>query len=180
MGYILDVLFPLELVGWIRLATLCSFSYKRRLIPARMRCNNPIGAPSVAWADLTLLYPRSFMEGSMFKQISIVGAGRIGQALATIGNTEGVEIALLSRGEHTLLPTGPIVVCTRNDDLQGVLQWIPMKDDRFDLRSKWHAANVVGRTVFRICDTRIAVHRCFEGWRPTGRWRERWSRVLVR
>ena len=45
------------------------------------------------------------MEGSMFKQISIVGAGRIGQALATIGNTEGVEIALLSRGEHTLLPT---------------------------------------------------------------------------
>lgn len=72
------------------------------------------------------------MEGSMFKQISIVGAGRIGQTLATIGNTEGIEVALLSRGEQTLLPTGPIVLCTRNDDLQGVLQWIP-NERRADL-----------------------------------------------
>jgi len=61
----------------------------------------------------------------MFSEITIVGAGRIGQAFAKMGQVTSVKVSLLRRGEQTLLPTGPIVVCTRNDDLEGVLQWIP-------------------------------------------------------
>ena len=63
----------------------------------------------------------------MFNQISIVGAGRIGQAFATIAEFKELEVALLKRGEQQLLSTGPIVVCTRNDDLEGVLEWIPFE-----------------------------------------------------
>ena len=65
------------------------------------------------------------MEGSMFNQISIVGAGRIGQAFTKIGNQDGIDVVLLRRGDMTILPTGPIVVCTRNDDLQTVIDWVP-------------------------------------------------------
>ena len=61
----------------------------------------------------------------MLKQVSIIGAGRVGHALAQIDQTEGVDVALLRRGEQSILPTGPIVVCTRNDDLKTVLDWIP-------------------------------------------------------
>ena len=129
MGYILDVLFPLAFVGWIRFATLCSLSYSRRLMPVRIRCNSPIWSPGVAWVS-TLLYLRSCMEGSMFNQISIVGAGRIGQSFTKIRNQDGIEVVLLRRGDHTPLPTGPIVVCTRNDDLQAVLDWVPSERRR--------------------------------------------------
>lgn len=68
----------------------------------------------------------------MLKQVSIIGAGRVGQALAGIGRKKEVEAALLRRGQHNLLSTGPIVVCTRNDDLRDVLDWIP-NDRRSDL-----------------------------------------------
>jgi ketopantoate reductase len=32
---------------------------------------------------------------------------------------------VLRRGEQALLADGPIIVCTRNDDLDGVIEWIP-------------------------------------------------------
>ncbi len=70
------------------------------------------------------------MEGSMFNQISIVGAGRIGQAFAKIGGRDGIDVVLVRRGEQTVLPTGPIVVCTRNDDLQTVIDWVPFERRR--------------------------------------------------
>ena len=63
----------------------------------------------------------------MFNQISIVGAGRIGQTFATIAEVRQIEVALLTRGDKHLLATGPILICTRNDDLEGVLEWIPFE-----------------------------------------------------
>ena len=63
----------------------------------------------------------------MFNQISIVGAGRIGQTFAKIAENKEIEVHLLRRGDQDLLTTGPIVICTRNNDLQGVLEWIPLE-----------------------------------------------------
>lgn len=54
---------------------------------------------------------------------TIVGAGRIGQALKEMGSGQDV---LIRRGEK--IPeggSGPIIICTRNDDLQGVLDSTP-------------------------------------------------------
>ena len=66
----------------------------------------------------------------MFSQITIVGAGRIGTLFSTLKAVEPlIEVALLKRGEVELLPSGPIVICTRNDDLDGVLSWVP--EDRY-------------------------------------------------
>ena len=66
----------------------------------------------------------------MFHEISIVGVGRIGRAFAKIGGQNGIDVILLRRGEQTILPTGPIVVCTRNDDLQDVIDWVPSERRR--------------------------------------------------
>lgn len=66
----------------------------------------------------------------MFSQITIVGAGRIGTLFSQLSQNPSVEVSLLRRGEQTPLPTGPIVVCTRNDDLDGVLGWIPPERHR--------------------------------------------------
>ncbi|CAH9075784.1 unnamed protein product [Cuscuta epithymum] len=53
----------------------------------------------------------------------IVGGGRVGKALQAMGNGED---ALVKRGER--VPPdfpGPILVCTRNDDLEAVLEATP-------------------------------------------------------
>lgn len=63
----------------------------------------------------------------MLNQISIVGAGRIGRTFAKIADSQDIDVVLLSRGARHLLTSGPIVVCTRNDDLKGVLEWIPVE-----------------------------------------------------
>lgn len=55
----------------------------------------------------------------------IVGGGRVGQALADMGSAQGVADALVKRGESVSGPAGPIVVCTRNDDLQAVVDATP-------------------------------------------------------
>ena len=68
----------------------------------------------------------------MFNQISLVGAGRVGQTLLQVDNVDGIEVVVLRRGDQTPLPTGPIVVCTRNDDLQGIVEWVP-NDRKADL-----------------------------------------------
>ncbi|KAL9313902.1 hypothetical protein ACSQ67_019354 [Phaseolus vulgaris] len=53
----------------------------------------------------------------------IVGGGRVGQALQDMGSGQDV---LLRRGEAVPLNfEGPILVCTRNDDLETVLQSTP-------------------------------------------------------
>ncbi|KAF8389262.1 hypothetical protein HHK36_025955 [Tetracentron sinense] len=53
----------------------------------------------------------------------IVGAGRVGRALQDMGN--GGDL-LVKRGESVPLDfPGPIFVCTRNDDLEAVLQSTP-------------------------------------------------------
>jgi ketopantoate reductase len=53
----------------------------------------------------------------------IVGGGRVGRALQDLGN--GSDL-LVKRGESVPLDfSGPILVCTRNDDLDAVLQSTP-------------------------------------------------------
>jgi len=53
----------------------------------------------------------------------IVGGGRVGQALQEMGSGQDV---LVRRGEAVPLNfEGPILVCTRNDDLENVLQSTP-------------------------------------------------------
>ena len=51
---------------------------------------------------------------------TIVGAGRVGVALSEMGPAQ-----LVRRGESIPEGTGPIYVCTRNDDLPGVLAATP-------------------------------------------------------
>ena len=57
--------------------------------------------------------------------VSIVGGGRIGTMLSNIHTHPNYSVRVLRRGQQNLLEDGPIVVCTRNDDLNGVLEWIP-------------------------------------------------------
>ena len=53
----------------------------------------------------------------------IVGGGRVGRALQDMGTGEDL---LVRRGEPVPLDfEGPIFVCTRNDDLESVLQSTP-------------------------------------------------------
>ncbi|PRQ50344.1 hypothetical protein RchiOBHm_Chr2g0132161 [Rosa chinensis] len=53
----------------------------------------------------------------------IVGAGRVGKALNDMGNGDDL---LVKRGEPVPLDfEGPIMVCTRNDDLEAVLESTP-------------------------------------------------------
>ncbi|XBI05627.1 hypothetical protein VPH35_133776 [Triticum aestivum] len=56
----------------------------------------------------------------------VVGGGRVGQALLSMGPSSGGDL-LLRRGEALppAAPAGPILVCTRNDDLDGVLDATP-------------------------------------------------------
>ncbi|GIL78784.1 hypothetical protein Vretimale_256 [Volvox reticuliferus] len=82
-----------------------TFAFKSRVVPlqnhhraAKMICN--ASAP-VAQQVFT-----------------IVGGGRVGQALADMGPGSDVVV---TRGQVVEGPPGPIVVCTRNDDLQAVV-----------------------------------------------------------
>lgn len=53
----------------------------------------------------------------------IVGGGRVGKALQDMGNGDDV---LVKRGESVPIDfPGPVLVCTRNDDLEGVLESTP-------------------------------------------------------
>ena len=53
----------------------------------------------------------------------IVGGGRVGKALQDMGNGDDL---LIKRGETIPVDfAGPILVCTRNDDLEAVLQATP-------------------------------------------------------
>ena len=53
----------------------------------------------------------------------IVGGGRVGRALQDMGSGDDL---LVKRGEPVPLDfAGPILVCTRNDDLDAVLESTP-------------------------------------------------------
>ncbi|KAK9811658.1 hypothetical protein WJX72_007728 [[Myrmecia] bisecta] len=59
---------------------------------------------------------------------TIVGGGRVGQALADMGEHDTV----VRRNQKVETSDGPIIVCTRNDDLQAVVDSTP-PDRRKDL-----------------------------------------------
>jgi hypothetical protein len=55
--------------------------------------------------------------------VMIVGVGRVGRALQEMGSGQDL---LVKRGEPVPLDfEGPILVCTRNDDLDAVLEATP-------------------------------------------------------
>lgn len=56
----------------------------------------------------------------MNQEIVIVGAGRVGTALASMGPS-----VLVRRGEPIPEGTGPVVVCSRNNDLDGIVAATP-------------------------------------------------------
>ncbi len=58
--------------------------------------------------------------------ITVIGAGRMGTMFSRVSDIEpNIQLTLLRRGQTKILESGPIVVCTRNDDLDGVLEFIP-------------------------------------------------------
>ena len=79
---------------------------------------------------------------------TIVGAGRIGQTFAAVAPKH----TLIEENSLNDLPAGPIVICTRNDDLVPVLMRFHKASFRSDL-----CAN--GMKVFKLQILR-AQHRC--------------------
>lgn len=68
-------------------------------------------------------------NGSESTIFTIVGNGRVGQALSMMGNNNDV---IIKRGEKVEGPPGPIIVTTRNDDLEAVIE-ATAEDRRKDL-----------------------------------------------
>lgn len=68
-------------------------------------------------------------QGGNDQAFTLVGSGRVGTALEKLGSGSD---KIIERGHAVEGPPGPIVVCTRNNDLQGVLDSTP-KDRREDL-----------------------------------------------
>jgi ketopantoate reductase len=63
---------------------------------------------------------------STLHEFTIIGAGRIGQMFASVqAQSPKTSIKLLRRGETTIAPSGPILLCSRNDDLQAIIEFIP-------------------------------------------------------
>ncbi|KAG6413250.1 hypothetical protein SASPL_125958 [Salvia splendens] len=75
----------------------------------------------------------------------IVGGGRVGRALQDMGGGDDV---LVKRGEPVPQDfAGPILVCTRNDDLDAVLESTP--------KSRWSVIELV--SVLNLCNAAIVV-----------------------
>ena len=81
----------------------------------------------------------------------IVGGGRVGQALADMGS--GTDV-LVRRGEPVSGPAGPIVVCTRNDDLQAVVDATPPERRQGKLPCFAAAAATAAVCCLRRCNLR--------------------------
>jgi len=56
--------------------------------------------------------------------LCVIGAGRIGRMFADLARAQGHELRLLARGQAAS-GAAPILVCTRNDDLDAVLTQVP-------------------------------------------------------
>lgn len=61
--------------------------------------------------------------------LTLIGRGRIGHALQQLAQDQQVEVCLLGRGEPVPSGGGPVVVCTRNDDVAGVIATCDRVDD---------------------------------------------------
>ena len=85
-------------------------------------CWPGVYCPRLVSCDL-LIKPATTSTCSL-QPFTIVGGGRVGAALAAMG---GGADAVVRRGEPVSrgLAQGPIVVCTRNDDLQAVVDATP-------------------------------------------------------
>ncbi|DBB09840.1 TPA: hypothetical protein ACH3X3_001455 [Trebouxia sp. C0006] len=68
-------------------------------------------------------------QGGNDQAFTLVGSGRVGTALKKLGSGSD---KIIERGQAVEGPPGPIIVCTRNNDLQGVLDSTP-EDRRQDL-----------------------------------------------
>jgi hypothetical protein len=75
------------------------------------------------------------LASRLLQPFVIVGGGRVGQALANMGGGQDV---LVRRGEAVSGPAGPIVVCTRNDDLQAVVDATPPERRQGKVCVLWH------------------------------------------
>lgn len=64
------------------------------------------------------------MASASQQAFTIVGGGRVGQALADMGNGNDT---IVRRGEPIQTESGPIIVCTRNDSLQPVVDQTPQE-----------------------------------------------------
>jgi hypothetical protein len=75
------------------------------------------------WTEESTAPPgtRNEHTGNLVTHFTVLGAGRIGTALAGMAT----ESTLVRRGEPLPRHTGPIVVCTRNDDLPEVVSLVP-------------------------------------------------------
>jgi len=84
-------------------------------------------APSLSKAPRTsMVLGAKMMAGDGDCACTIIGAGRIGSALADMGKASGFEDVIVRRGEP--IPedgSGPIYVTVRNDDLKGVIDACP-------------------------------------------------------
>lgn len=70
----------------------------------------------------------------------IVGGGRVGRALQEMGNGQDL---LVKRGEPVPLDfDGPVLVCTRNDDLEAVLEATP--------QSRWNGTDTLITLFLRL------------------------------
>lgn len=61
--------------------------------------------------------------------LTVVGAGRVGQALAAAATAQGIEVQVVTRGGAVPDGAGPVLVCTRNDDVAGVIDACPRPAD---------------------------------------------------
>ncbi|GDX78679.1 hypothetical protein LBMAG42_04900 [Deltaproteobacteria bacterium] len=61
--------------------------------------------------------------------LTVVGAGRIGGALHDLATKQGLDVLLVKRGEEIPDVAGPVVVCTRNDDVAAVVAASPRPQD---------------------------------------------------
>lgn len=89
------------------------------------------------------------MAATAVQPAVVVGGGRVGQALLSMGQP-GRDV-LVGRGEKVPDDApGPILVCTRNDDLEAVLEATP--------KSRWHGTSPPNSSqVACLCACSVAV-----------------------
>lgn len=109
--------------------------------------------PSVSRARFAAPMAMAAASAATAKKLApavIVGGGRVGRALQEMGNGEDL---LVKRGEAVPVDfEGPILVCTRNDDLDAVLEATP--------QSRWKGRNFHWPEELLV--NRIV--RCFRGF----------------
>ncbi len=80
------------------------------------------GREALATAWDSTLGKLDSMDTCAAQAFTIIGGGRIGTALAGMGPGNDVVV---QRGDPISGPSGPIVICTRNDVLQDIVDATP-------------------------------------------------------